>query len=173
MMRSLFALTLVSFSCAVAAGPPLPVDVRVTNRVLPVEVANADPIPVTLSDTAPIAVQNLRTYYRWYNSISNASDVVFQVPTGKRVILTDFSVGVQTDEVSVPPTVGFYQECEGIDGSSVRVGFWSVVPIQGNKYFQLTEHLTGGIPFSAGECLRVTLIPSGSAALLWYVEDAT
>jgi hypothetical protein len=50
MMRTLFALALACVSYAAIAGPPgpppVPVDVNVTNTVLPVEVSNADPIPV-------------------------------------------------------------------------------------------------------------------------------
>lgn len=50
MTRSIIALALASISGLVLAAPPFvptgPVDVTVTNPVLPVEVANADPIPV-------------------------------------------------------------------------------------------------------------------------------
>ena len=52
-MRLCFGLGIaVWISGSAFAGPPLtePVDVSVTNPVLPVEVSNADPIPVSLGD---------------------------------------------------------------------------------------------------------------------------
>lgn len=55
MTRLMLALAMASFSFDALAVPPVkpPTDVNVTNPVLPVEVSNADPIPV-VSPPAPL-----------------------------------------------------------------------------------------------------------------------
>ena len=53
MKRTILGLAIASLSVAALAGPPgppAPIDVNVTNSVLPVEVSNADPIPVSVSN---------------------------------------------------------------------------------------------------------------------------
>lgn len=94
MKRTLFALAIAGLSFSAFAlsppggGPPVPVDVNVTNQVLPVEVSNADPIPVIVT-TQPASTLY---YYRLFATCT-AQNVCLaefpEVPAGKRLVLTN------------------------------------------------------------------------------------
>jgi hypothetical protein len=82
------------------AGPPVvePVDVTVTNPVLPVEVSNADPIPVSVVQDSAASPEGAREVFRKTVSVDfgngsgncNTSDIL-TVPSGKRAVIQNIS----------------------------------------------------------------------------------
>lgn len=94
MKRTIFALAIAGLSFSALAlpppgdGPPILVDVNVTNQVLPVEVSNADPIPVVVT-TQPAST----LYYHRLFATCTAQNVCLAefpaVPAGKRLVLTN------------------------------------------------------------------------------------
>jgi len=93
MMRLIAALTLASFSLiASAAEKPLPV--TVTNPVVPVEVSNAEPIPVT-------NVGETRVPFMGTQIVNNTGPFVqtaIDIPNGKRLVIETVAAGAQ-----IPP----------------------------------------------------------------------
>lgn len=147
---------------------PVPVSGSITvgNSVVPVEVSNADPISVSVQ-TQPAAVRG-----RWFaRFITDMSPVIFTVPAGKRRVVTDVIATISTTDNTSAPGLTMYNECEDNVTKEV-LGQWYALQNYGNL-FSVSEHLTTGIVFNAGDCLKF-----GSSnntkylTVLWYDENA-
>lgn len=101
LIRSITATALAVASLAAYAGPsvkPPPVAVTVINPVLPVEVRNADPIPVTVVATAESDARipfNEITTLDLNEPQTVESDVIYTVPEGKQLVVTYASAIIQ------------------------------------------------------------------------------
>jgi hypothetical protein len=100
MTRSLLMLALAGASSVGLAAPPnRTVDVNVTNPVLPVEVSNADPVPVRDVDAAAREPFQTQTVTTSFNSSSSSADIV-TVPAGKRLVVEHVSAWVNSTDDS-------------------------------------------------------------------------
>jgi hypothetical protein len=170
MNRILVALSAVFLPMLSVAAPPItePVDVNVTNPVLPVEVSNSYPIPVSVQPPAAVVRG------QWYGSFDTAfSPVIFTVPAGKRRIVTDILTSTASSQDLNPWKVVILNECvEG--GDSEVLGAWFPSITYQLKIFQSSEHFTTGFVLNAGDCLKVFAAPTGtrnSVTVQWYEEN--
>jgi hypothetical protein len=140
---------------------PVPVSGSITvgNSVVPVEVSNADPIPV---QTSP------RTYGHFVLGFDGTSDIIVTVPAGKRAFVTDVMMEGSGAE---RPRVFLVNQCSSDNTQAIFLAGW-YLPTIGSELFQHSEHLTSGIPLTAGQCLRAGIIGTASVNIVWYVEDA-
>jgi len=69
-----------------------PVNARITNTVVPVEVSNADPIPVTVNQAAEEVVQ-VSMFAITPNLTQEAVCNIYTVPAGKRLVVEYVSLG--------------------------------------------------------------------------------
>lgn len=95
MRRTLLTLAIAGLSVAAYAAPPpgggplTPVDVNVTNSVLPVEVSNTSPVPVsgvvTSADNPALSPVTLRASFN-FTALNNQA-LLTTVPAGKRLVI--------------------------------------------------------------------------------------
>lgn len=101
MKRTLLALAIAGLSVAAYAspppggGPPGPIDVNVTNPVLPVEVSNDEPIPVVA--TTPSGVVANRYQRSWLvDAWSNSGTTGYS-----NITISSSSLGIPSDKILV------------------------------------------------------------------------
>lgn len=96
MTRSLIALALAGASSLGLAAPPNPtVNVNVTNPVLPVEVSNADPVPVRDADAAAREPFQRQTTTTAFNTSASSAEIV-TVPADKVLVIEHASAWVNS-----------------------------------------------------------------------------
>lgn len=142
-MRTLIVVAAVLLP-GVAWGAEKTVPVVVTNPSVTVEVANADPIPVTVRATAASLPSSLvmlvarnGSYYQKFPD-GTESSVPYSVPSGQALIITDVSVEVRGNFFpggSACSSVVSYRICARVDESGLLAS--------------ASEHLTTGFVFSS------------------------
>ena len=87
-------------SAAFAAGPPLnePVDVTVTNAVIPVEVSNADPVPVEVV-SLPLPVSELPA--NRYQKTVSVDEWNVTTPGNSLITISGSILGIPSDKILV------------------------------------------------------------------------
>ena len=96
MTRSLLVLALAGASSVGLAAPPdRTIDVNVTNQVLPVEVSNADPVPVRDVDAAAREPFQTQTISTAFNSSSSSAEIV-TVPADKFLVIEHASAWINS-----------------------------------------------------------------------------
>lgn len=165
MKRSMLALALVSFSIvASAADKPLPV--TVANPVLPVEVSNADPIPVLPTTPSEIPANRYQ--------ISLSVDTWTDSGVGSSYItISGSSLAIPSDKILVLEFV--YSEARvnpgdkanleiTCQGASSTIGLANVrVPLAAAGIFGGRESLIGG---------GATMCYSGSSMIISLLRDS-
>jgi hypothetical protein len=147
---------------------PVPVSgtISVANAVVPVEVRNADPIPVTVQGRATIRGH-------WFgNFTTSKSPVIFTVPAGKRFIVTDVIITAKSDTTTFPPGFNLLNEC-GVNSLKEVLGAGPMPDLYEGRRFLVQLHLTTGIALEAGDCFKVaTAVDDNSATVTWFEENA-
>lgn len=147
---------------------PVPVigTISVTNAVVPVEVRNADPIPVTVQSRATVRGH-------WFDNFTTIkTPVIFTVPAGKRFVVTDIVVSAHTAPLSELPRFTLLNEC-GANTTKAVLGGGSMPDLYNASEFLLQIHLTTGIALEAGDCFKVAVAADDNSAMVtWYEESA-
>jgi len=146
---------------------PVPVTgtIRVSNTVVPVEIRNADPIPVIVQAQAAVLGH-------WYASFKTPkTPVIFTVPAGKRFVVTDVVVSTRMTDFSTP-SFTLLSEC-GTNDTKAVLGGWPMFDQVRDFDFTAQIHLTTGVALEAGECFKVAVgADNNSAMVTWYEVGA-
>jgi len=107
------ALGLACVTAGSLAAPPVtePVDVNVSNPVLSVEVANADPIPVNVVSASP---QPYKAGFSCSIVSTDCDRTTGPVPTGKRLVLHFASGRIQLIDATVPAAGGYILSVDNV-----------------------------------------------------------
>lgn len=173
MTRTGIALALASLSCVAVAGPPTvqPVDVTVTNPVLPVEVSNAYPIPVSVT-SMPAASSDLTTRHQitFSNSAWDSTTVGtslirssnLEIPSDKVFVL---EYAYAEARINPGESVFLSITCQGAGAS---IGTMAIaIPLTSAGVFATKEFFVGGGPAKCytGSSAIATLLRNSTASV--------
>jgi hypothetical protein len=144
MKRTILALAIAGLSVAAYAspppggGPPTPIDVNVTNPVLPVEVSNANPVPVVTANQ-PVMIRKFTE--------AGTEDAVYTVPVDKTFVLEHVNCTSLSDVLFV----GIFQ------GELQTGNFVYSVPLAGETASILIADGATRIYFAPGSELKLRI----------------